>query len=251
MNAFYVGTFTTGLPAIDHNQYWDDGFLFQANYRSGLRIFDSLDNPTMPIEVGSYDTYPANDNRGYDGAWSCYPFFPSGNIIVSDINGGLFVVDAKAALTRNRKPTAMTVAAGSISGGTVENLSVADGQVVSLRPGSTVLPGRYFVALETTMTAPDENPDSIKVGVTSRGNVRGYLQTVDIYDWITNDWVEIDSRRLLATNTDLELPTFGQQSRYVQAVTKLVKVRVRYRPESNNSPRIEAFVDRLVIKVLR
>ncbi|MGH7178372.1 MAG: hypothetical protein ACREJC_13420, partial [Tepidisphaeraceae bacterium] len=29
---------------------------------------------------------------GYHGAWNNYPFFPSGNVIVSDIDGGLFVL---------------------------------------------------------------------------------------------------------------------------------------------------------------
>lgn len=95
-NPIAVSEVTTGLAAIDHNLYVRDGFIFEANYRSGLRIFDANTDPVNPTQVGWFDTYPANDNSGFDGAWSCYPFFPSGTVIVSDINRGLFVLDVSA-----------------------------------------------------------------------------------------------------------------------------------------------------------
>jgi choice-of-anchor B domain-containing protein len=92
-NPVLVNTFTTGLPAVDHNNYSHEGFLYQANYRSGLRIFDLRTNPTDPTEVGWFDTFSASDSAQFNGAWSVYPYFPSGNAIISDLEGGLFVVD--------------------------------------------------------------------------------------------------------------------------------------------------------------
>lgn len=89
-NAFEVGTFTNGNTAIDHNLYVRDGFIFESNYRSGLRIFDAAD-PSNPVEVGYFDTYPDNDGVDYNGLWSNYPFFPSGTVIGSDRERGLFI----------------------------------------------------------------------------------------------------------------------------------------------------------------
>ena len=43
-------------------------------------------------EVGYFDTYPNNDSANFNGAWNVYPYFASGNIIVSDIEGGLFII---------------------------------------------------------------------------------------------------------------------------------------------------------------
>ena len=43
-------------------------------------------------EAGYFDTYPTNNSASFNGAWSIYPYFASGNIIISDIEGGLFVV---------------------------------------------------------------------------------------------------------------------------------------------------------------
>ncbi len=96
-NPFFVGTYTTGKAAIDHNLYTRDGVVYQANYRSGLRVFDALD-PTNPVEVAYFDSYPGSDSASFNGAWSSYPFFPSGNIILSDIERGLFVLRVDADL---------------------------------------------------------------------------------------------------------------------------------------------------------
>ncbi|HZW10359.1 MAG TPA: choice-of-anchor B family protein [Phycisphaerales bacterium] len=87
----FAGTFTTGLPATDHNLHVKGNLIFESNYRSGLRVFDAT-NPVAPVEIAWIDTYPADDNVGYNGTWNNYPFFPSGTIIISDIDRGLFVV---------------------------------------------------------------------------------------------------------------------------------------------------------------
>ena len=46
-------------------------------------------------EVGFFDTYPNNNSTAIDGVWNVYPYFPSGNIIISDINNGFFVIRKK------------------------------------------------------------------------------------------------------------------------------------------------------------
>lgn len=98
-NPFFVRDVSSGLAATDHNLYLRDGFIFAANYASGMRILDAAD-PTNPVHVGYFDTYPANDSAGFVGAWNVYPFFPSGNVIVSDRSGGLFVLDPTEALSQ-------------------------------------------------------------------------------------------------------------------------------------------------------
>jgi choice-of-anchor B domain-containing protein len=79
--------------AIDHNGYVLGNLLFQASYRAGVRIIDisQIANSTM-TEVGYFDTYPQNNSANFNGVWNVYPYFSSGNIILSDIEGGLFVI---------------------------------------------------------------------------------------------------------------------------------------------------------------
>ncbi len=84
----YLGTTT----ASDHNLYIQDQYMYQANYQSGLRILD-ISAPLSPTEIGYFDTAPgSSDEPGFSGAWSVYPYFESGLIIVSSIGEGLFVL---------------------------------------------------------------------------------------------------------------------------------------------------------------
>ena len=88
-----ASTFTTGLAAIDHNNYVKGDTLYQANYRSGLRVFDLSADPLRPAEVAWFDTFPGSNNASFNGAWSTYPYFDSGIVLISDIERGLFIVD--------------------------------------------------------------------------------------------------------------------------------------------------------------
>ncbi|MFU8829564.1 MAG: choice-of-anchor B family protein, partial [Phycisphaerales bacterium] len=90
-NPVEVTTFTNGSSAIDHNLYVKGDLMYAANYRSGLRIFDVSD-PLEAEEIAYFNTFPGSDSANFNGAWSSYPFFESGTIIVSDIERGLFVL---------------------------------------------------------------------------------------------------------------------------------------------------------------
>lgn len=91
-NATYIGAFDNGNAAIGHNMYERDGILFQANYTSGLRAFDLNQSLNSPPEVGFFDTAPNSSSASFNGLWSCFVGFPSGTIIGSDIESGLFVL---------------------------------------------------------------------------------------------------------------------------------------------------------------
>jgi choice-of-anchor B domain-containing protein len=76
----------------DHNLYVKGNLMYQANYRSGLRILD-ISDPENPREIAFFDTAPYTTNTpGYNGAWSVYPYFRSGSIVVNSIEQGLFIV---------------------------------------------------------------------------------------------------------------------------------------------------------------
>ena len=87
---FFASTFTNGERAIGHNLYTKGNLIYEANYMSGLRVFDATD-PLNPTEVRYFDTWPGNTIIGFRGLWSVYPYFPSGVVIGSDLEKGLFV----------------------------------------------------------------------------------------------------------------------------------------------------------------
>jgi choice-of-anchor B domain-containing protein len=89
----YLFAYEAATNTIDHNLYILGNRVFEANYESGLRVleFGNLAN-TEISEIAFFDTFPTGDNVDFEGAWSVYPYLPSGIIIVSDGTNGLFIL---------------------------------------------------------------------------------------------------------------------------------------------------------------
>ncbi len=86
-----VPSFATTTNTPVHNPFVKGNFAYVSYYNDGLVVLD-ISDPTNPVQVGQYDTYPGTSGT-YTGAWGTYPFFPSGNVIISDMQTGLYVVD--------------------------------------------------------------------------------------------------------------------------------------------------------------
>jgi len=83
-----------GENGLAHNVHVYDNFLVVSHYASGLKVVDIFD-PVNPVEVASFDTYPANDGGGYYGCWGAYPFTSNDYIFASDMQNGLYILDFK------------------------------------------------------------------------------------------------------------------------------------------------------------
>jgi len=75
--------------SIPHNTHVLGDHLATSWYRDGVVLTD-VSRPNNMIEVGIYDTYNGQGD-GFDGCWGTYPFLPSGLLIASDINSGLYI----------------------------------------------------------------------------------------------------------------------------------------------------------------
>ncbi|WP_432412765.1 choice-of-anchor B family protein [Rasiella sp. SM2506] len=130
-------------PAIDHNGYVKGNRFYLANYRAGMRVFkfEDLYDPAITNnqmeEVEFFDTHPGSNSAAYNGAWNVYPFFESGNIIVSDLDRGLFIVkdpnyDSEPPVVACQNYTAVldkttgtvTIDASDIDGGSTDNFGI-------------------------------------------------------------------------------------------------------------------------------
>jgi len=93
--------------ATDHNGYVKGDKFYLSNNSAGLRVIDLSDiaNGTLS-EEGSFDSYPPDNDSGYIGAWSVYPFFESGNIVISDRTAGFMLVKPSPILSFDKFDTA-------------------------------------------------------------------------------------------------------------------------------------------------
>ena len=152
-----IGRYVGPTAAIDHNLYTKDGYIFESNYRAGLRILDGADVANGNLtEVAYFDTIPGSNSAQFSGTWSNYVYFASGNIIMSDIGNGLFTVkpDWDAINNPVPEPTTYCAAQGNnasdewISNVNIGAFSNSSGsakysdftnQTITLNPGSSAI----------------------------------------------------------------------------------------------------------------
>jgi hypothetical protein len=99
-------TFRSADGPTAHNPYINDkSHVIIAYYQDGLQIFD-ISNPKYPVRTGYFDTDTIDGisnnynptGTTYHGNWGAYIDLPSGHILASDMQNGLYVLDATLAL---------------------------------------------------------------------------------------------------------------------------------------------------------
>lgn len=80
-----------GSGVIPHNTHVLNDYLITSYYSDGVTIHDAS-QPGILVEVGNFDTSPNFSGNGFNGSWGATPFLPSGNILASDIEEGLFIL---------------------------------------------------------------------------------------------------------------------------------------------------------------
>ena len=91
LNPIELDVWTVSDTAIiPHNTHFFNDYLITSYYTYGINIID-VKRPKNMIETGHYDTSPDYVYEGFNGCWGAYPYLPSGNILATDIEEGLYV----------------------------------------------------------------------------------------------------------------------------------------------------------------
>lgn len=133
-----------GIGTVPHNVFVLGDHLVTSHYSDGVVIHD-VTYPYNMIEVGEYDTYPGQ-NTDYIGCWGAYPYLPSGLLLATDMNEGLFLLEP-------------TYAKAAYLEGTVTDVSTSSGlDIVNIeiqgddQPGSSNAVGFYATGIAGTGT---------------------------------------------------------------------------------------------------
>ena len=87
-NINLLDEFTVDPTHSVHNVYIKDGLVYTSYYADGTRVYD-ISSLTFN-EIGYYDT--SEIDGLYVGNWGTYVYLPSNNIISSDIETGLYIL---------------------------------------------------------------------------------------------------------------------------------------------------------------
>ncbi len=153
-----ISTVTTGLDpmSIVHNPFFTGDRVHVAYYQDGYWLWDATD-PLQPVLIGFYDTSVA-PHENYHGAWGVYPYLPSGNILVSDMQTGLWILEVE------------------------DNTSIQDQQGAPFLIRPTITSGAMdVIPLRSMKEANIEIRDASGRSVRSIGSVRSALQ-LDLRD---------------------------------------------------------------------
>ena len=103
-----VSTVTSGIASssIPHNPIIHGDLMYSSYYYDGIYVWNIAD-PLNPQLVGFYDTSTIPNSNGYAGCWGVYPFLPSGKILASDMQNGLFVLELDDTVTGINRPSGM------------------------------------------------------------------------------------------------------------------------------------------------
>lgn len=183
-----------GDLVIPHNTFVLGDYIVTSYYRDGVTIHDARD-PSNLVEVGNYDTSPAFTGDGFNGCWGVYPYLPSGLIIATDIENGLFVLGptyTPAAFLKGNVVDSVTTFA--LDGVQVDILS-------STVSTNTNIIGDYQTGIATTGT--------YSVSFSKFGYETKTIANVPLSSGVTN-----------LLNVELKaLPTFTLQGKVVEAVS--------------------------------
>lgn len=78
--------------SIPHNPFFKDQLIYVSYYHDGVWVFDAQDPENVQV-FGYYDTSTEPNTGNYKGCWGVYPYLPSGHILASDMQNGLYVLD--------------------------------------------------------------------------------------------------------------------------------------------------------------
>jgi hypothetical protein len=160
-------------------------YYYVAHYRRGVVVYDAAD-PTQLVEVAHFDNYltPSTNVAGTDGTWGVYPFLPSGSLLVSDIENGLFVLRDHAqtlSQTVGRVGFGALTATGTEGSASirvpVQRVGGLAGDVAvqyTITSGSAVEGTDYTATAATLQWGPGNNGDKeIVIGVIDDAAVEG------------------------------------------------------------------------------
>ena len=172
-----LSIWTGPTRAIDHNGFVRGNRYYMSNYTRGMTVLD-ISNPQDPRDVGYFDTFPVSDNGSFNGAWGVYPYLPSGNILISDISSGLYIV----------RDNTKTPSQGNFSFDSLTH-SVEEGSTLSLavnREGGAL--EQVSVSWEVIMGALDSSDMIISEGTLSWDDGDAVSKSIELQ--ILSDTVE-------------------------------------------------------------
>ena len=116
--------------SIPHNPVFKGDQLHVSYYYDGYWLW-SVADPFNAQLLGYYDTSLEPHDDSYKGAWGVYPDLPSGRVLVSDMQRGLFVIDISQALALGEEATMNSTVVNVVPNPTMDQATITCPHVIT------------------------------------------------------------------------------------------------------------------------
>jgi choice-of-anchor B domain-containing protein len=177
-----VDGFTADANGDAHNVHIRDDLAYVAHYTEGVHILDIAD-PADMRHAGYYYTYTGGGL--FVGCWGVFNYFPSGTIVASDMQSGMFLVDywedagaAAGVVTSAGTGQPLPLAQVSLVDEARDfAVTGAGGYLADARPGTYTLRARAFghdsATVSVVIAAGDTTPQDFVLTPLPSGSVSG------------------------------------------------------------------------------
>jgi len=123
-------------------------------------------------------------------------------------------------------PTSFTRVRGTIISGDLSSVTTSNNVHLTLQPGITISSSQWPVELIFTGNSPVASPGHFYARVEANATSISVHQRVEVYNYVTAQWVELSSQPLTTSDNTLILAPPAPRSEYVQAGTRQVRIRL-------------------------
>ncbi len=125
-------------------------------------------------------------------------------------------------------PDGFTIARGSVASGGLDSLYTVDANPLVLRPGLVPIQGDYPAQIVLVGTSRTATPSSLRFLLTSKAQLLGIGQTIELYDFADGRYEVVDFRQTSQAYAAVEVVATNP-IRFVDPVTNHVQARIKYK----------------------
>jgi hypothetical protein len=118
---------------------------------------------------------------------------------------------------------------GQQAGGNLASLSIDDDNYLVGRPGLTLNGGEAPLQIDLEATSPVSGPTGLSFKIVAKGSAPALSQEVQLYDWVAQEFVSVDTRATTTVDQTVQLNAPGDVTRFVAAGSRNMRTRLVYR----------------------
>jgi hypothetical protein len=183
----------------------------------------SRGNPTIGSSLDQfwYDSDPEDGIYADDELEQ----FDPGN----EANFLLQVETVSSGTVETRQPVTVATGPGVVLSGDIFSVLDSDNSYYVARPGVVLVSSADPLAIQFDSTTSTTPIVAYSFQIEAKGSTGTLTQKIDLYNWSTTQWVQVDSRPAPTTDTVVTVNAPGSANEFVQNGTRRIRARVRYR----------------------